>query len=140
LEVEGRLPTKHLVNCQNVYAELDAKAINTIDGRIWTGTLSTIVLKEGNYTNIVNSLKSMGCIEQLLRGGGPAVSIWRLFHPPTVELLQKVNRKPTINSTKTAQAALQANVVLETRVDALEKKVELLIRAVEPIVKAHQVQ
>jgi hypothetical protein len=138
-EVSNWVP-KHYIKCQTVYARLDEEARDTVDGRIWSGQMSVLVMQVGNYTNIMNSLKSMDCIEQLVRGGGPSESIWRLNHPPTMDLLKTVRKRIANNSVKTAQAALQASAILEDRVAALEKKVDLLIKAIEPIVRSHQPQ
>jgi hypothetical protein len=113
---------------------------DTIQGKLWIGYLGALIQPIGNYSIIITALKEMGCIENVIRGGGSSESTWRLNYPPTVELFSKIPRKPGANSIKTAKAAIQANAILEQRVAKLERKLDLVIKAIEPILRKSQPQ
>jgi hypothetical protein len=46
------------------------------------------------YTKIMKALKELGCVEQLRRGGGSALSQWIMIEAPTAEaFIDRVERK-----------------------------------------------
>jgi hypothetical protein len=59
---------------------------------VYEGFLTKLVrdvhLPSPYYTFVTNALQSMGCIQQLKRGGGSTPSQWILRYKPTFELFE----------------------------------------------------
>jgi hypothetical protein len=120
-------------HCTNVYHDMLAESLpetpeDPDSALLYEGHLTKLVqrleLSTPYYTSVIQALKQMGCIEQLRRGGGNALSRWRLFHEPTEEAFNVVDgRKRPRTGT---QAALEQQVRdLTGRVQLLELAVGL---------------
>ena len=82
---------------------------------IWTGKVTELVAQVcpvGYYSRIVSVLRSAGAIEQVTRGGGTAVSKWRVVNPDAD--LSLGDPKPSVMSKRRN---------LEDRVSTLERLV-----------------
>lgn len=62
----------------------DALGLRVYEGHL-TNLFKKLLLSVPYYTEIKNRLISIGCIEQVRRGGGTAMSRWVLWKPPTLE-------------------------------------------------------
>jgi len=103
---EGPAPAL-LEHMTNVYNAMKGKAREETIDNGWedegtglkSGPTDTILVYEGHltglfaelgmstpyYTSIMKALKAMGCVDQVRRGGGAALSKWQLNYPPTAE-------------------------------------------------------
>jgi len=79
----------HLVAVYNAMAKQATPDEETGELRVYeghlTGLFRRLKLSTPYYTTIKNRLVAMGCIEQLKRGGGAAMSRWILWKEPTIE-------------------------------------------------------
>lgn len=114
---------------------MDEQSYTTRDGKLWEGSLSkliaTIDKTTSNYSDIVNALKDMGCIEQRARGGGSANSIWLLVTPPTFELSQYI-----VKDTQTSKLQRKVDGAVEVmgrRITDQDEKIDLLIRHIRTL-------
>jgi hypothetical protein len=82
------------------------------------------------YTSVRKQLIKMGCIKQLRRGGGNAMSQWELITEPTEELFIASGYKPNRAVGRTAQLEQQVRGLVqrvnehETRIEGLEYRNE----------------
>jgi hypothetical protein len=101
-------------HCVRVYNEMSERAEETPEGLVYLGALTRLFEDLGfgvpYYTNVTRKLKSMDCIRQLRRGGGPQPSKWLLLQEPTPELFQMVNMAEGKSTSRGGQAALQQNM------------------------------
>lgn len=73
---------------------------------LWTGHLTQLFARLGMstpyYTTVMQALKKMGCVEQIKRGGGNAMSKWRLVRKPEEEYFHAAEKlkKPTSGTVK----------------------------------------
>jgi hypothetical protein len=100
---------------------------------VYEGYLTTLVLKELRlsmpyYTAITRHLVTMGCIEQLRRGGGTTPSRWVLWTPPTIEAWRA--------SEGIRPRRGNATTVLQQRVKDLSERVIKLEEIVDNLVVA----
>ena len=116
-------------HCINVYERMleEAAPPEEPDGpRLYEGHLTQIFqelqLSTPYYTSVLRTLKSMGCIEQVKRGGGNARSKWVLICAPTEEGFQAVDGRATPK--QGSHAALQQQVA------ALTKRVAIIELAI----------
>jgi hypothetical protein len=79
------------------------------------------------YTTVMRRLRTMGCVQQLSRGGGNSPSRWELVTEPTWEKFEEFENKRFQNNTKLGQVIDMANQ-LAKRVTILESTVEQLTR------------
>jgi hypothetical protein len=91
----------------------------------WTGHLTSLFQELGlatpYYTHVMQMLKQMGCVEQLKRGGGAALSQWRLVREPSEDAFKVAasRKKPRQGSFAGLEQQMRD---LSKRVDALEKR------------------
>lgn len=85
------------------------------------------------YTLIMAKLKAMGCVELIRRGGGGRASLWQLNWPPTEDLYNSTEDRPTgAQQTKVDIIAQgqrdQSNTLndLLGRIAGLEARVQML--------------
>lgn len=102
--------------------------LETVTRRVWegrtTGLFQKAELPTPYYTKVIQNLKRMGCIEQLRRGGGAALSKWALCHDPSEELWTNSEAPEHHSSTKTLlQQVQQQNRDLTRRIQRLEQAV-----------------
>lgn len=98
-------------HCTNVYEEMEKQARE--EDIIGPNGADTILVYEGHltklvtghlqlatpyYTQVMNHLKAMGCVDQLRRGGGNSPSRWALRRKPdegTFKSVESMNRRST---------------------------------------------
>jgi hypothetical protein len=129
-------------HCNRVYDEMAAQAreelINGADSSedpdnvalIYEGHLTRLFQSLGlstpYYTSVMNHLKTMGCVEQLRRGGGNSPSRWILRHAPTEDAFNSIEGQ--LRASKGKFAALEQRVGDLTRtVNELYGQVQSLI-------------
>lgn len=130
-------PMKALYDhCVTVFDEMFKEAIpEEVDPRhpdtdpaetgymIWTGHLTQLFARLGMatplYTSVMQTLKKMGCAEQIRRGGGNSMSKWRLVRKPEEDYFNAAEKikKPTQG---TFAAMEQQMRDVNTRLTALE--------------------
>jgi hypothetical protein len=73
--------------CTKVYEAMLRLSQPAADGRIYRGYTTYLLEQQGytisSYTPIMRRLRSMGCIEQQVRGGRGTPSEWVVIKPPT---------------------------------------------------------
>jgi hypothetical protein len=119
-------------HCTAIYNEL---LKGSDHNKIWSGKLAVTVSKYGNYTTMVSALRDMGCIELLARGSPTSDTIVQLIKPPDEESINSIVRKGSSNTSQIKGANDQRFRILEDRIAALEKKYELLVNAIEPLIR-----
>jgi len=104
------VPPAIFFHCVSVYERMlaQAKLVRAVevedeeeqsqegDMVVYEGALTSLVTQELHlsvpyYTSVTRALKAMGCVKQLRRGGGQALSQWLLLREPTVELYQNMS-------------------------------------------------
>lgn len=107
----------------------------TIDGeQIYKGHLSVMMrdqlgLPTPYYSFIKNTLEhDLHCIEQQKRGGGTALSEWRLLIPPDRLLFEQIDPDKRPAKSGNTQMLLQSVASLSARVLELERQVMLLTK------------
>jgi hypothetical protein len=73
------------------------------------------------YTSTLRTLKTMGCVKQLSRGGGSAASRWELIEDPVLEAFESV----------CAQQKQDKNSSLEGRVLSMEQRMTRIEETLE---------
>jgi DNA-binding transcriptional regulator PaaX len=137
-------------HCITVFEEMMSEATPELDHdpaaetpatgyMIWTGHTTQLFARLGlstpYYTTVMDRLKKMGCVEQIKRGGGNALSKWRLVRPPEEEFFHAAERmkKPTQGS----HAALEQQVrSLSIRLSSLEQQWRDFIQN-SPVLSVH---
>lgn len=120
-------------HCVTVYTKMAEEATGDQYEGFSTKLVQSCGLPSPYYTAVMRRLKEMGCIEQVRRGGGNAVSVWKLITPPTEELFEAIDlstrRKPTRYEFVEQQVRdLNKRVYnMETIIDMMGRKVEQLI-------------
>jgi hypothetical protein len=107
-----------------------------IEGRellVYEGHLTKLIMRELRlsmpyYTSITRALRSMGCIEQIRRGGGTSPSRWVLWKEPTFEAWQATDGDKARRG--------NATTVRDQRVKDLHERVAKLEEIVDQLVKA----
>lgn len=113
----------------------------TAEGAVlWVGALTAMVKEvspTANYGQIAGALQDMGCIEQLRKGGGRSKSVWRLHHPPTVEIADMIS-KTRNNPRSTKQQAIEKQInALNTRIQKLEHDLTSVVNFLQVHYKAN---
>jgi hypothetical protein len=111
-----------------VYAEMLRHAAPDLEGEgrmMYEGHLTRLFrelrLSVPYYTQIKNLLTTMGCIEQVKRGGGNATSRWLLWREPSLEAFQEaLGKKTFVNKGSKVSALEQQLRDLSKRVTVLE--------------------
>lgn len=123
-------------HCQSVYQAMLERATKrtgeesgeTVVMIVYRGMLTQLVtgqlhLSVPYYSMVTRSLKQMGCIRQLKRGGGTAPSEWELIKEPTVALFEASREKKIRKPDRYSQLQGQFDA-LNKRVLAIEKFLE----------------
>lgn len=121
-------------HCIKVYAEMRAQSLEEVISAsdhpddpgnhmlVYEGQLTKLFgalgLSTPYYTSVMNHLKSMGCVEQLRRGGGNSPSRWRLLREPDEDAFRSFESVKRSRTGKTA--------ALEQQVRDLTKQVNEL--------------
>ena len=110
----------------------DGEDVVTSSGyMIWTGHTTQLFARLGMatpyYTTVMQTLKKMGCVEQVKRGGGNSMSKWRLVRRPEEQFFEAAEKlKKPIQGT---QKALEQQVRdLNNRVLTLEDRMHDLVQ------------
>jgi hypothetical protein len=120
-------------HCLTVYKKMAEEATDDLYEGFSTKLVQSCGLPSPYYTAVMRRLKEMGCIEQLRRGGGNAVSVWKLIRPPTEFLFDAIDlsnrRKPTrYDSVEQKVRDLNARVLeMETVINVIGRKLEQVI-------------
>ena len=124
-------PYRHCVKIYNAMLAV-AESRTTEAGEeilVYRGYLTAVFKEQGlpapYYTTVLNNLKRMGCVKQLARGGGPAMSEWQVMHAPTPELMETAIAVSTPPSSRVAGLE-QQNRDLNKRIRDLEEVVAML--------------
>lgn len=130
---QGDAPAAMLYqHCESAYNKM-LESAKRVDGAVvWEGALTRLITRDLNlsipyYTSITRTLRAMGCIRQLKRGGGTAGSQWELINDPTEDKFNEVLAKgvPTpdakgpMGSGLLSQHSYQINQILQ-RLQVLE--------------------
>jgi hypothetical protein len=97
--------------------------------KVYTGHLTRLfqelLLAVPYYTSVMNTLKRMGCVEQLRRGGGNAPSKWVLYSEPKEEAFNDL--KPRARKSASKLDALEQRINDQNkRILTLEKTVGVI--------------
>lgn len=87
-------PSKLLSYASALYARMDLEATQDNTDRVWRGrlivTCRELGIPDGSRGKVVSKLRSMGCVEQVMRGyRGNALTVFILHHPPTTERFEE---------------------------------------------------
>lgn len=117
-------------HCEAVYRQMEREAtLRVVDDDdeilVYEGYLTKLVtalrLPNPYYTFITNALQTMGCIQQLRRGGGSTPSQWWLRFAPTSELYTATKGDTNYAKRTDRYAALEQQIRdLNRRVQDLE--------------------
>lgn len=120
--------SKLFEHCVALYELMDEKAEDFPDGRLYIGSLTTDFEELGiggsYYTKVTSRLRSMGCVDQLRRGGGSKPSAWAIIEPPTKELFQASDATGFVHVQKKRtefDALVQRLNDMSTRIKRLEE-------------------
>lgn len=134
MDEETKPPTPVMYDhCVTVYTKMAEEATGNLYEGFSTKLVQSCGLPSPYYTAVMRRLKEMGCIEQLRRGGGNAVSVWKLITPPTELLFDAIDlsnrRRPTrYDSVEQKVRDLHTRVLqMETIINVMGRKVEQLI-------------
>lgn len=102
VDVEELKPIATLYDhCVTIFNEMSAQARDTEEnGLVYEGHLTKLFqdcgMAQPMYTSVRQQLMNMGCIFQLRRGGGGAMSKWKILKEPTEEDFREAKslRKP----------------------------------------------
>src|SRR5258706_10934436 len=116
-------------HCEAVYNAMSEKSEVNPDGRVYEGFLTKLFdeleLSVPYYSQVLTELKRMGCIEQVKRGGGTAMSIWYLLEPPTEDAFKSL---PEL--TRNALGGFKIQRQFDSRIKELERRVNNLEQGV----------
>lgn len=121
---EEEKPTSMVFDhCISVYDEMRAQARPEDEGLIYEGYLTKLFgqlqMATPYYSSIMKHLKTMGCVEQIRRGGGNTPSRWLLVRPPNEESFRSFEQ---LKRPRTGKIA-----AVEQRLRDLNKKYEELL-------------
>lgn len=133
-------PPADWVHTQTIYNLMRANAVEQV-----LADQSTALVYEGYYTSlfveaempmpyytkVTRLLKTMGCIRQLRRGGGAAMSQWEVLDPPNLQDFEVALRLVEArNPTKSKTASNTQSILdLTERVTFLEDGFQKLLQA-----------
>lgn len=151
---EDDLKPALFTHCCDVYLAMDAKGQDKIEGRVYEGFLTKLVVEECGlsqpyYTQVTRKLKGMDCIRMLRRGGGSTPSLWLLIQPPSIDLFKHSPERPLRGApNKNSRAPLDQKLrdannriaSLERRVLDLERNCKDLLSCIEVLRDANRVQ
>lgn len=138
---QGDAPAAMLYqHCESAYNKM-LETAKRVDGAVvWEGALTRLITHDLNlsipyYTSITRTLRAMGCIRQLKRGGGTAGSQWELINDPSEEKFSAVmaqgaptpDTKGPMGTGLMSQHSYQINQILrrlQTLEDALVNIIE----------------
>lgn len=133
---EDTLPALY-AHCVKAYGLMEFEAreagLDEEAKMVWEGHLTKLItgqlhLSTPYYTGIMRALRSMGCVQQLRRGGGSSESQWEVITPPTPERWAKLGEKQGRLYTKPVSATEQSDQMirdLQRRVSRLEQALEI---------------
>lgn len=142
-EAEGlrhSAPPALFLHCKKIYDKMLEEAFKMTDDDggsiiVYEGFLTHLVASLGlstpYYTFSTRSLKDMGCIRQIRRGGGRSPSQWELVTSPTEALF--FDSDPKFEA-KEVLGRKGANAVLQGQINDLNKRVRLLETFVDALV------
>jgi len=141
-KVDDDRPTSVVFDhCVKVYAEMAAQSLEEVisasehpddpanhmlvyEGQL-TKLFGALALSTPYYTSVMNHLKSMGCVEQLRRGGGNSPSRWRLLREPDEDSFRSIEGMKRSRTGKTAALEQQVRD-LNKRLHAAETELSNL--------------
>lgn len=134
MELAATKRYKLLEHCGVVFEAMKQRAEPNDDGDLlYTGHLTHMFDEIGysapQYSDIMDALKRMDCVERIRRGSRNFPAIWKILREPTQELFEFMPEKP-----KTLTA--QARATLEQKVDMMEERLKLLEDTVLPVAHA----
>ena len=92
----------------------------TIFNGFTTKIFDDLKINRSYYGQVINPLKKMNCIRQVIRGNNSQKSQWILFKRPTVDMYRDF-----ISATKTAKSQQTSDII--KRIAVLEENVSKLI-------------
>jgi hypothetical protein len=115
-EQSERIAPANYHHCREIYQEMESQATRQGDMIVYEGHLTHLIRNKNYstpyYAKLTQGLKRMGCIRQLRRGGGNAISQWQLIQEPTEDLWFSTADKKLPAGGKTGQ-----------RLDAVEQTI-----------------
>lgn len=135
-ELRDEAPEALFSHCQSVYQamlqnahkETHEEGDMLVSVIVYRGMLTQLVtgtlhLSVPYYSWVTQSLKKMGCVRQIKRGGGTSPSEWELIKEPTLELFEATREKKLRKPDRYGQLQGQFDA-LNRRVQAIEKFLE----------------
>lgn len=123
-------------HCRQVYSEMALRATASdmpeYEGHhmyvgALTGLFKDLGLGQPYYTSVMDRLKAMNCVEQIVRGGGQQPSKWLLIGAPTMESFEASQGKTGNTASVNMRKAEQSIRDLGQRVSRLEAQVSRII-------------
>lgn len=132
--------TPHVQYKQGVETETDEVEVS---GMAYEGHLTNLFADYGlsmpYYTTVKRLLEEMGCMRQLRRGGGAALSKWLLLNEPEPEAYQRASEKLAGAPKQGTNAGLKQQVNdLNNRLTRAEKTIQALVTQVMEMHNAAQ--
>ena len=112
--------------CVKMYQAMANESVSdgeylTYEGFITRLVIDDLGLSNAYYSQMRSALVSMGCIEQLVRGGASTPSVWRLFKEPTFEDFDKASLTASTPKQQQIRDILNRLNIIEDRLDKLER-------------------
>lgn len=158
-DIVDKSPTSVVFDhCKRVYGEMKAQArdetlssesgdeqttLSVYEGHL-TKVFAQLSLSTPYYTAVMRYLKSMGCVEQLQRGGGNSPSRWALLREPTESSFLSVEGQNRSRSGRTAALEQQTRdltrqvITLHARVSTLAAHLDALYKTVQHFTSQNQ--
>lgn len=128
---------KHSYSAYDLLASLAEPVALDEDNEVlmYTGSVTSTLLNieginTGNYSMVMNALKVMGCIDQIVKGGGRTKSTIKLNYPPDLTKFLATRETKKHGRAKDRAVQQQVSDIVErlTRVEAENRK---LLRRIE---------
>lgn len=136
MELKVVKDSKRYDHCVAIYAAMVEAAEPDEHGNlIYTGFLTHLFNEKGftsqQYSQIMQNLKRMGCVENWRRGSREFPSVWILHHEPTRVAFDNMPELPK-------RIGHQAGAKIEQRIKMLEERLERVENELDPFLQQWQ--